>query len=196
MEPFGWWSDSCYYKKILLREDNYSISCRSPRPFVLFDCPFVCGWKAVLRSRHIPRASWKAFQKWDVNCDPRSDIIGIGTPWSLTISSIYSWAYWEALKVILIRRKCADLVILSTITHTESKPMKYRHTKLMVCPCVRHKWDIDTCWTPVRHVSDTRSYVSHLKNIIFWFGHTSNTTEYGLCVGHDWTRLKYSQNTT
>ena len=29
------------------------------------------------------------------------------------------------------------------------------------------------------YVSDTRSYVFHLKNIIFWLGYASNTIEYG-----------------
>ena len=79
--------------------------------------------------------------------------------------------------------------------------MKHRHTKLMVCPRVRHKWDTDSRWTLVRHVSDTQSYVSHLKNIIFqlrhdwiWLGHASDMDR--TRVGHDWTQLGYNQNTT
>ena len=64
--------------------------------------------------------------------------------------------------------------------------MKHGHTKLMVCPRVRHKWDTDACWTPVRHVFDTRSYVSHLKNIIFRLGHESDTTEYGSDTRRTW----------
>ena len=52
--------------------------------------------------------------------------------------------------------------------------MKHGHTKLIVCTRVWHKWDTDARWTPVRHVSDTRSYVSHLKNIIFRLGHASD----------------------
>ena len=56
--------------------------------------------------------------------------------------------------------------------------MKHGHTKLVVCLRVRHKWDTDTRWTSVRHVSDTRSYVSHLKNIIFRLRHASDTTKY------------------
>ena len=57
--------------------------------------------------------------------------------------------------------------------------MKHGHTKLMVCPRVRHKWDTDARWTLVRHVSDTRSYVFNLKTIIFRLGHISDTTEHG-----------------
>ena len=47
-----------------------------------------------------------------------------------------------------------------------SKAMKHGHTKLIVC-------------LRVRHVSDTKSYVSYLKNIIFRLGHASDTIEYG-----------------
>ena len=80
-------------------------------------------------------------------------------------------------------------------------PVKHGHTKLMVCPRVRHKWDTDARWTSVQHVFDTRSYLFHLKNIIFRLGHASDTTEYGLDtrqkrLGHDWTLLGYGQNTT
>ena len=66
--------------------------------------------------------------------------------------------------------------------------MKHGHTKLMVCLRVRHKWDTDARWTPVRHVSDTRFYVSYLKNIIFWLGHASDTTKYGSDTRRTWLR--------
>ena len=49
----------------------------------------------------------------------------------------------------------------------ERYSMKYGHTKLMVCPRVRHKWDADTRWILVRQVSDTQSYVSYLKKYYF-----------------------------
>ena len=77
--------------------------------------------------------------------------------------------------------------VMNNIKHLDFyQPMKHGHTKLMVCPRVRHKWDTDARWTPVRHVSDTRFYVSHLKNIIFWLGHASDTTEYGSDTRRTW----------
>ena len=45
--------------------------------------------------------------------------------------------------------------------------MKHGHTNLIVCPPVRYKWDTDACWTPIPHVFDTWSYVSHLKVLFF-----------------------------
>ena len=57
--------------------------------------------------------------------------------------------------------------------------MKHRHTNLMIYPCIRYKWDIDARWILVQHVSDTRSYVSYLKNIIFRFGHASDIIRHG-----------------
>ena len=54
-----------------------------------------------------------------------------------------------------------------------------------VSPCptqVGHRCALDT----VRHVFDTQSYVSHLKNIIFWLGHASDTTEYGSDTRRTW----------
>ena len=64
--------------------------------------------------------------------------------------------------------------------------MKHGHIKLMVCPHVQHKWDTDARWTLVRHMSDTRSYVSYLKNIIFRFENVSNTIEYSLDTCRTW----------
>ena len=76
--------------------------------------------------------------------------------------------------------------------------MKHGHINLIVYLHIRHKWDTDVRWTLARHVSDTRSYVSYLKYIIFqlgyvsdmtghgsdtcwtWFGHKLNTTKHGL----------------
>ena len=64
--------------------------------------------------------------------------------------------------------------------------MKYGHTKLLVRPHIRHKWNTDTRWTSVQHVSDMWFYVSHLKNIIFWLGHASDTTEYDSDTHQTW----------
>ena len=72
--------------------------------------------------------------------------------------------------------------------------MKYRHTNLMVCSRVRHKWDIDARWITVRHISDMWFYVSHLKNIIFRLEHTSDTTGDGLNMHR--TRLGRASNMT
>ena len=43
-------------------------------------CPSICGWKAVLRLRDIPSASVPRFQKSEVNRDPLSDTILLGSP--------------------------------------------------------------------------------------------------------------------
>ena len=72
--------------------------------------------------------------------------------------------------------------------------MKHGHTKLVVCPHVRHKWDTDADWIPVRHMFDTRSYVSNLKNIIFQLGHASDTIEYGSARGR--AQLGYMSDMT
>ena len=72
--------------------------------------------------------------------------------------------------------------------------MKYGHTKLIVCPHVWHKWDTNARWTPVRHVSDMRSYMSHLKNIIFRLGCASNMTGYSSDTR--WTRLRRMSDIT
>ena len=55
-------------------------------------CPSVCGWKAVLRLRDIPSASVTRLQKSEVNRDPLSDTILLGSPWGL----ITCWRKWSA----------------------------------------------------------------------------------------------------
>ena len=82
-----------------------------------------------------------------------------------------------------------------------SATMKHRHIKLMVCPCVRHKWDTDTHWTPVSHtvlrVWFKKYYFSirtRVRHNWIWLGHAPDTTR--THVGHDWTRFGYGQNIT
>ena len=65
--------------------------------------------------------------------------------------------------------------------------MKHGHTNLMVCSRVRHKWDTDARWISVRHVSNTRPFVSHLKKYYF---------SAQICVRYAQTWLEYASDTT
>ena len=67
-----------HLKLIPIRIQAPSISSRIL--IVLSDCPSIWGWKVVLSSKHIPKASWKAFQKWVVNWGPEFGIMDMGIP--------------------------------------------------------------------------------------------------------------------
>ena len=80
-------------------------------------CPFIAGWKAVLKCDKVPNASYSFCQKPDRNLVSLSDIIAVDTPCNFTISSRYTRTSWSRVHVFLIAKKCAALVSLSTITH-------------------------------------------------------------------------------
>ena len=74
----------------------------------------------MLKCNRVPMASYKLDQNLDVNMGSRSEIIDIGTPCNLTISSTYNWANLFNESSLLTGRKCVDIVSLSTITHMAS----------------------------------------------------------------------------
>ena len=85
--------------------------------------PSIYGWKAVLNFSLVLIALWTLLQNANVKQLSLSKMIDIGTPWSRTISFTYKSANCSSEYVILIGKKCADLVNLSTITHTTSCPL-------------------------------------------------------------------------
>ena len=87
---------------------------------VLSDWPSVYGWKVVLKCKVMPKIFYNLGQNQDMNRGSRSNAIDIDTPWSLTISSIYSFVNLFGENVLWIARKCADLVSLSIITQMAS----------------------------------------------------------------------------
>ena len=64
---------------------------------VCSDWPSVWGWNSILISNCVPRPCCNAFQKWEVNSEPRSDMMEIGTPCSHTIWLIYSSTNFSAI---------------------------------------------------------------------------------------------------
>ncbi|CAA0833356.1 Unknown protein, partial [Striga hermonthica] len=71
----------------------------------------------------VPIALCRQFQNRAVNRVSRSDTIDTGTPWSRTISRIYSLAYSFSFIVVFTGKKCAVLVRRSMITQMESFPL-------------------------------------------------------------------------
>jgi hypothetical protein len=76
----------------------------------------VSGWKAVLKFWEVPRAIIICFQKRDVNSNPLSEIILLGSPWAHTMCSRNSSAKSFGPIVSLHITKWAILVRQSTIT--------------------------------------------------------------------------------
>ena len=74
----------------------------------------------MLKCNLVPMTSCKLDQNLDVNLGSQSETIDIGKPCNLTISSTYNWANLSNGSSLLTRRKCADFVSLSTITHMAS----------------------------------------------------------------------------
>jgi hypothetical protein len=66
--------------------------------------------------------SWSFSQNFDVNWDPLSDTIFLGTPCRHTIRDIYNSVRVALDYIILTGMKWATLVNLSTITNIESYP--------------------------------------------------------------------------
>ena len=73
----------------------------------------------MLKCNRVSMASCKLDQNLDVNLGSRFEIIDIGTPCNLTISSTYNWANLSNESSLLTGRKCADFVVypLSPIWH-------------------------------------------------------------------------------
>jgi len=86
-------------------------------------CPFVCGWKAVLRLRDILSASVTCFQKSEVNRDSQSDIIMLGSPWGLIICRRKWSARSSGFMVPWQATKCPIFMRQSINTHNASFPL-------------------------------------------------------------------------
>ena len=72
---------------------------------------------------------------------PRSDMITLGTPWSLTISCRKSWARSFAEKGCLSLKKCAYLLRRSTITRIEFHPLDLGKPSIKSIVSSSHIWE-------------------------------------------------------
>jgi hypothetical protein len=77
---------------------------------ILSICPSDSGWNAVLRFLEVPIASITFFQNWEVNKDPQSDIMLLGSPWACTTCMRNPSASALGPMVSLHATKCAILV--------------------------------------------------------------------------------------